>query len=253
MPMITVQLADFFHRALRLARTEFAALGALAVVALGLVTFTDLAEDMRESDGQAFDAAVLHWLQPTAGQPRGPWWLREAAADITSLGGISVLSLFAVIAFAFLLIQRKRLSALLLALGLAGGVALSEGLKSLFERERPPALYQAVDTLNASFPSGHALLSTVFYLSLGVMLTRAFPRKRLKAFVLGAAMLIAMLVGLTRVYLGAHWASDVLAGWSVGAAWAMALWLASYAVARWQKARHAGLQDRPAPPETPVA
>ena len=250
--MTTAQLADYFRRAFRLARTEFAALGALAVLGLGVATFIEVADDMRETDGQAFDAAVLHWLQPTAGEPRGPWWLGEAAGDITALGGISVLTLFAVVALAFLLIQRKRLSALLLALGLAGGVALSEGLKSLFERQRPPAAYQAVETLNASFPSGHALLSTVFYLSLGVMLTRAFPRKRLKAFVLGVAGLLAILVGLTRVYLGAHWASDVLAGWSVGAAWAMALWLLAYAAARLQRRRHAALQDQPVPPDTPA-
>jgi undecaprenyl-diphosphatase len=233
----------FWRRALRIARTEIAALSALLIIALGVMTFVEVADDMTEADGQGFDQAVLHWLQPVAGQPRGPWWLHEAAADLTSLGGISVLTLFAVIALAFLLIQRKRLSALLLVVGLVGGVALSEGLKALFERERPPIAYQAVETLNASFPSGHALLSTVFYLTLGVMLTRAFPKKRLKAFVLGAAILIALLIGLTRVYLGAHWASDVIAGWCAGAAWAMALWLVAYAIERRQTAAHARLQD----------
>ncbi len=232
-----------FCRALRIARTEIAALSALLIIALGVMTFVEVADDMTEADGQMFDQAVLHWLQPVAGQPRGPWWLQEAAADLTSLGGISVLTLFAVIAFSFLLIQRKRLSALLLVVGLAGGVALSEGLKALFERARPPAAYQAVETLNASFPSGHALLSTVFYLTLGVMLTRAFPQKRFKAFVLGSAILIALLIGLTRVYLGAHWATDVLAGWCAGAAWAMALWLVAYAVERRQVVHHAPLQD----------
>ncbi|WP_309067091.1 hypothetical protein, partial [Microbacterium sp.] len=147
---------DLGRRALRLARAEIAALAALLVVALGVMTFIEVADDMTEADGRAVDQAVLHWLQPVAGEPRGPWWLHEAAADLTSLGGISVLTLFALVAFAFLLIQRKRLSAALLAVGLAGGVALSEGLKALFERERPPAAYQAVETLNASFPSGHA-------------------------------------------------------------------------------------------------
>jgi len=237
------QQVVFWRRALRIARTEIAALSALLVIALGVMTFVEVADDMTEADGQLFDQAVLHWLQPIAGQPRGPWWLQEAAADLTSLGGISVLTLFAVIAFAFLLIQRKRLSALLLVVGLIGGVALSEGLKALFERERPPVAYQAVETLNASFPSGHALLSTVFYLTLGVMLTRAFPSKRLKAFVLGSAILIALLIGLTRVYLGAHWASDVIAGWCAGAAWAMALWLVAYAIERRQVVHHAPLQD----------
>lgn len=237
------QQVVFWRRALRIARTEIAALSALLIIALGVMTFVEVADDMTEADGQMFDQAVLHWLQPVAGQPRGPWWLHEAAADLTSLGGISVLTLFAVIAFSFLLIQRKRLSALLLVVGLIGGVALSEGLKALFERARPPAAYQAVETLNASFPSGHALLSTVFYLTLGVMLTRAFPQKRFKAFVLGSAILIALLIGLTRVYLGAHWASDVIAGWCAGAAWAMALWLVAYAVERRQAVHHAKLQD----------
>jgi undecaprenyl-diphosphatase len=152
-----------------------------------------------------------------------------------------------VIVVLFLLSQRKWLSSLLLTLGLVGGVLLSEGLKAVFERERPPAEAQAVETINASFPSGHALLATVFYLSIGVMLTRAFPRRRFKMFVLGVGIVLAILVGLTRIYLGAHWASDVFAGWAVGAAWAMALWLVAYAVARFQKARAAPLQDAPSP------
>ena len=236
------QQVVFWRRALRVARSEIAALTALLVVALGVMTFVEVADDMTEADGQAFDQMVLQWMQPVAGQPRGPWWMHEAAADLTSLGGISVLALFAAIAFGFLLIQRKRLSAVLLLVGLAGGVALSEGLKAVFERARPPLEYQAVETLNASFPSGHALLSAVFYLTLGVMLTRAFSKRRLKAFVLGSAMLIAMLIGLTRIYLGAHWATDVFAGWSVGAAWAMSLWLVAYAVERRQTASHARLQ-----------
>jgi undecaprenyl-diphosphatase len=232
------QQVVFWRRALRVARTEIAAVTALLIIALGVMTFVEVADDVTEADGQRFDLEVLHWLQPQPGEPRGPWWLHEAMADLTSLGGISVLTLFAVIAFSFLLIQRKRLSAALLVVGLIGGVMLSEGLKALFERERPPAAYQAVETINASFPSGHALLSTVFYLTLGVMLTRAFPKKRLKAFVLGSAILIAILIGLSRVDLGAHWA-----GWCAGAAWAMALWLVAYAIERRQVVHHAPLQD----------
>lgn len=247
--MNSQKVIAFLRRALSLARTEFAALGALLVVALGVMTFIELADDMTEADGRAFDQAVLTWIQPVPGEPRGPWWLREAAADVTSLGGIAVLGLFAVATVGFLIIERKRLSALLLVLGLAGGVALSEGLKSMFARERPPSAYQAVETLNASFPSGHALLAAVFYLSVAVMMTRAFPQRGLKAYVLGVGITLAMMVGLTRVYLGAHWASDVLAGWCVGAAWAMTLWLVAYAVARFQKTHHAALQDDPTPLE----
>ncbi|WP_292021500.1 MULTISPECIES: phosphatase PAP2 family protein [unclassified Brevundimonas] len=245
--MTSSDLRSFLRRILTVARTEIAALTALLVMAGGVLSFIEIADDMTEADGQAFDQHVLALMRPYAddpGRPWGPWWLKEAAADITSLGGISVLGLFALIVIVFLLSQRKWLSSVLLVLGLAGGVALSEGLKAVFERERPPAAMQAVETINASFPSGHALLSTVFYLSVAVMLTRAFPRRRFKAFVLGVGMLMALLVGMTRIYLGAHWASDVLAGWAVGAAWAMALWLVAYGVARLQRGRHAALQDQ---------
>lgn len=233
-------------RLLRLLRAEIAAVAALFVVAVGVMTFVEVADDMTEADGIAFDQMVLEAVRPYAdpGRGWGPWWMEEAAADLTSLGGISVLGLFAVIVIGFLLFQRKWLSSLLLAVGLIGGVMLSEGLKGVFERERPPVEYQAVETINASFPSGHALLATVFYLSIGVMLTRAFPRRRFKTYVLAVAVVVALIVGVTRIYLGAHWASDVFAGWSLGAAWAMALWLVAYAVERFQR-RRGGLHDEP--------
>lgn len=251
--MTSSRTLKFFRRALRIARTEIAALTALFVVTAGIAIFADLAEDMREGEGEAFDHAILSAMRPHADLSNawGLWWLEEAAADLTSLGGIAVLTLFATIVILFLFLQRKRLSALLLIIGLGGGVMLSEGLKSVFERDRPPRIYQAVETINASFPSGHALLSAVFYLSIAVMLTRAFPRRRLKAYVLGIGVVLTLIVGMTRIYLGAHWATDVLAGWSVGAAWAMMLWLFAYAIERRQIVHHARLQDQPSPGKDP--
>ncbi|WP_298745987.1 phosphatase PAP2 family protein [uncultured Brevundimonas sp.] len=235
--MTPEQIAAFGRRAWRIARTEIAAVSALFVAALGVMVFVDLAGDLGEAGGRAFDQAVLEALRPGPMDPWGPDWLEEAALELTALGGVAVLALFAVVVIGFLVLQRKRLSALLLALGLAGGMALSEGLKAVFGRERPPEALRAVETLNASFPSGHSLLSAVFYLSIGVMLTRAFRQKRFKAYVIGVAVLLTLIVGLTRIYLAAHWATDVLAGWSVGAAWAMALWLIAYAVQRRQQGR----------------
>lgn len=240
----------FLTRALRVARAEIAVVAALLILTLGVLGFAEAAEGVMEGEGRAFDLAVLHAVRPFAdnpGRPWGPWWLHEAAADVTSLGGIAVLALFALAVIGFLLIQKKWLSAALLVCGLGGGVLLSEGLKAIFERERPPAAYQAVDTLNASFPSGHALLATVFYLTVGVMLTRAFALRRFKAYVLAIGVLFALLIGLTRIYLGAHWASDVFAGWSVGAAWAVLLWLIAYAAERRQRLHDARLRDEPSP------
>ena len=239
--MTSSQITALVRRTLRIARSEIAAISALFIATLGVMTFVELADDMTEADGRAFDETILEALRPNATglDPWGPGWLETAALDLTALGGTAVLTLFAVIVVGFLILQRKRLSALLLALGLIGGVGLSEGLKALFGRERPPEMLRAVETMSASIPSGHSLLSAVFYLSIGVMLTRAFAQKRFKAYIIGVAVMLTLIVGLTRVYLAAHWATDVRAGWSVGAAWAMALWLVAYAVQRRQAARSA--------------
>ncbi|MFN4288058.1 MAG: phosphatase PAP2 family protein [Brevundimonas sp.] len=221
------------------ARAEMAALIALFVIGLGLWAFLELAEMVEDAGGRGLDQRILMWLRPhdDLSRPIGPWWLNEAMADITSLGGIAVLGLFALIAAGFLLMRRRPGSVLRLIAALVGGVVLSEGLKDIFERDRPAAVFRTVETLNASFPSGHALLSTVFYLTLAVMIARSLERRRLKAYVVGAGVALALLVGISRVYLGAHWASDVLAGWSVGATWAMALWLVSHLAERAMGAR----------------
>ena len=245
--------AHWTRRVWRFAREEVAAVFALAVIAGGVALFVELADDMGEADGRAFDRAVLDGLRPHA-DPRdawGPTWVEEAMLDVTALGGIAVLVLFAIAVMGFLLIQRKHLSAVMLPIGLAGGVTLSEVLKDAFQRDRPPAEFAAVETINASFPSGHALLATVFYLTVGVMLARTMARKRVKAYVIGAALLLAVLVGSSRIYLAAHWTTDVLAGWSLGAAWAMACWLAAYAIERHQVKKAAGLHDKPAPSNEP--
>ncbi len=232
-------------RVLHLARTEAAALGAFLIIALGSLMFLELAEDLSEEGDHALDLWVLSALRAPGnpGDPIGPWWVQEGAVDLTSLGGISVLSLFTLLAVSYLLLQRHRGAALRLVVGLIGAVGLSEGLKAVFERERPPATYQVVETLNASFPSGHALLSTVFYLSLGTLVAQGLKRRREKAWVLGSAVSLALIVGITRVYLGAHWLSDVLAGWCVGGAWAMSLWLAAWALERHGRRRAARLAD----------
>lgn len=245
---MTAHPIAFTARVIRVARNEIGTVAGLLIGSLGLALFAAVANGISEGDDQGFDWAVLQWTRPYIDQPDrpiGPWWLHEAAADITALGGISVLLVFALMAVGFLVMHGKKLSALLTLVGLAGGVTLSEGLKAIYDRPRPPEMYQAVETLNASFPSGHALLATVFYLSVGVMLTRAFPRNRVKAYALVWSVVLVLLIGLTRVYLGAHWASDVAAGWGIGAFWAMLLWLFAYAMERRQRVRMARLQDEP--------
>lgn len=221
------------------ARREIGATLALLIVGLGGLAFLSIADEVAEGETRQLDMAVLEALR-VPGQPQGligPDWLHEMAMDITALGSLAVLSLLILLAFGVLACLRRWSEGVLLLVGAGGGLAISQGLKALFGRERPALDYRAVEAVNASFPSGHAMLSAVVFLTLGALAARFAQRKRLKALALGAAVLLSLLVGLSRIYLGVHWASDVLAGWSVGAAWAMTCWLAAFSLTRWRGGR----------------
>jgi len=223
-----------FRSLLAAARRELGATAALLIVALGGLGFLAIAEDVAEGETRALDLAVLQALR-VDGRPHelvGPQWLHLAATDITALGSVAVLSLVILLAFALLASLRRWTEGLLLLVGAGGGLLISQGLKRIFERERPDMAYRAVEAVNASFPSGHAMLSAVVFLTLGVLAARFADKRRVKVLAVGAAVLVSLLVGMSRVYLGVHWASDVLAGWCVGAAWAMACWLAAFFVQR---------------------
>ncbi len=214
------------------ARAEPIALGAFAVLSWAVLAFLDIAEDMREADGQSFDLAVLNALRVAPHDPIGPRWLESAAIELTALGGIAVLFSLAAILVGGLLIVKRPRAAIIVLVALAGGVLLSETLKDVFERTRPPEAYRLVEVTNESFPSGHALLSTVFYFTLGGVLASVADRRMLRLYALACAALLALMIGATRIYLGAHWASDVLAGWCLGAAWALLVWLSVW---YWQR------------------
>lgn len=210
------------------ARTEVFLLASLALIAGAILAFVGIADDMREDGGRAFDWAVLRLTHPNPADladPAGPSWLDHASADFSALGSVTVLLTVVIAACGYLLLRRRALEALLLGLAAGGGLAISQMLKTAFERDRPPDAYRAVEVLNQSFPSGHAMLSAVVFLTLGAMLARAEEGWRLRVYVLAVAILIAVLVGLTRIHLGVHWATDVLGGWCAGAAWAAACWL----------------------------
>jgi undecaprenyl-diphosphatase len=218
-------------RLLAAAKSELGAVVALMVIAGGLLAFLNVSEEVAEGDTHAFDLAVLKALR-LPGDPNsliGPKWLHVAATDITALGSVTVLGLIVLLAVVFLASLRRWSAALVVLVGAGGGVAISQGLKQLFGRERPDLVYRAVEASNPSFPSGHAMLSAVVFLTLGALAARFTERRRIKALALGAGVLLSVLVGLSRIYLGVHWTSDVLGGGSLGAAWAMACWLAAWA------------------------
>jgi undecaprenyl-diphosphatase len=214
---------------LQLGRREIGPLAAVLLAAGSALAFGKLAEEVLEGDTRAFDRAMLLALRDPAdlSDPVGPMWVEEMARDVTSLGGTAVLVLVSVAVIGFLLMVRKRGAALLVLGSIGGGVLLSTILKNVFERTRPDLVPHAVHVYTASFPSGHAMLSAVTYLTLGALLTRVQPQRRVKAYLLTVAVVLTVLIGVSRVYLGVHWPTDVLAGWCIGSAWAMLCWLAA--------------------------
>lgn len=156
--------------------------------------------------------------------PIGPYWLQKAAVDLTSLGGHAVLVTLVLLVAGFLLLDGRRATAMLVLASSVGAALLSAGLKVLFARPRPDVVEHLVGVSTPSFPSGHALLSAAIYLTLGALLAREFPRPALQRYFMGVAVMLTLLIGLSRVYLGVHWPSDVLAGWCIGALWAWGCW-----------------------------
>lgn len=212
-------------------RVELAWLISLGLVALGGGAFVSIADEVMEGETHALDSAILLALRSGEDRsPLGPLWLQETASDITALGGYPVLTLVTAATLGFLLLMRHpRLAGVLLG-SVAGGMALSMVLKLGFDRQRPDLVPHVVPTHTASFPSGHAMLSAIVWLTMAALVARAVPLRRGRAYVVGVGIFVALLVGCSRVYLGVHWPTDVLAGWAMGAAWAVLAWLAASAV-----------------------
>ena len=211
----------------RLGRESWPVLIILTVCLGGLWFFFELADEVVEGSTRELDRTVLLLLR-TPGQtddPLGPFWLEELAEDLTALGGYTVLTLFSLIAFGFLLLLRRLRLALGLAAAVGGAMLLNNFLKIGFNRPRPDLVSHGVEVYSLSFPSGHAMLSAAVYLTLGALLAEAQSQRRLRTYIITVTILLALAIGVTRVYLGVHWPSDVLAGWALGSAWALAWWL----------------------------
>jgi undecaprenyl-diphosphatase len=207
-------------------RPELWLLGGVFLAGLLLLVFGQIAEEVVEGDTSWFDREVLLALRNPAdhADPLGPAWLEEAARDVTALGSYSVLGIVVVAAIAYLLLVNRSGAALWVLASVLGGMLLSNVLKHSFDRPRPDLVAHAAQVFSPSFPSGHAMLSAVTYLTIGALLASMHDSRRLKVFFLGLAIFITVIVGLTRVYLGVHYPTDVLAGWCLGAAWAAICW-----------------------------
>lgn len=210
-----------------LARVEARTLVVVLLLAGMLWTFASLAAGIAGGRTHAWDESFLLALREPGdpNDPVGGGHAEEAMRDLTALGGATWLILLtAAAAGALALLGQARSSAVLVA-AVAGGQVLSHLTKGAFERPRPSLVSHEAYVHTASFPSGHSMMAAVTYLTLAVMLARAAPSRALKAYVIAVAVLLTAAVGVSRVYLGVHWPSDVLAGWMIGAAWALLCYL----------------------------
>ena len=208
---------------------------ALGVLAALLTGFGIVADEVSEGETLKFDNAILMALRVPGdpASPIGPSWLPEAARDVTALGSFSVLTILVVGVAVFLTLVGNRRTALFLSVSVLGGTIVSTVLKMLFDRPRPD-LTGVAKVFTASFPSGHATISAVVYLTLGAILAEIAATRRLTIFFFFAAAFLTIIVGLSRIYLGVHFPTDVVAGWSIGSAWALLCLLVFSAVrAKW--------------------
>lgn len=210
----------------------------LAAVALGFIALSD---EVREQETQHFDERVLLSLRraDNPAEPRGPRWLAEAARDVTALGSGAVLALVVSAVGGFLVLVRRWRTLALVVGSTVGGVVVNTLLKSLFARPRPTVVPHLTYVLTESFPSGHAMLSAIVYLTLGALLAQLVEQHWPRAYLVGVALTLTLLVGVTRVYLGVHYPTDVLGGWMAGLAWA----LLTAVLARAARRRSPGLRE----------
>lgn len=201
-----------------------------------LFSFFEIADDVFEGDTHKIDTDILMLMRDgnDSTNPWGPYWVQEAMRDISGLGGITVLTLVTIAAALYLFMMKKQVEGIYLLLSVNVGMILSNALKFGYARPRPDLVPHGSYTFTNSFPSGHSMMSAVVFLSVGALLSRAHTSYRIKSYFMGIAIFLTILIGISRIYLGVHWPSDVLAGWTAGAICAMCFWLIEWF---WQERR----------------
>lgn len=184
------------------------------------------------------DRGIMLWTRHGGmhGAPIGPRWVKAAMVDITALGGVTILTTFTVIAVLFLALKRLWLTMLLVIGGTVSGAVAVSVAKGIVARPRPDIVDHLVTVSSASFPSGHATSSAIVYLTLAALIMQIVRGRVVRFYIMSVAGLLVIAIGCSRVYLGVHWPSDVLTGWSFGALWALMWW----GIGAWARLRRAG-------------
>ena len=216
-----------------LVRTELRLLIGLTLASASLYGFLHTMGEVREGDTYKFDTTILLALRRTGdlGVPIGPRWLQETARDVTALGGFTVLTLVVVASVAMLLLHRRRTQAAVFAAAVVVGEVVAEVTKLLVGRTRPDLVPHLDQVYSSSFPSGHSAMSPIVYFTLAGILAAGEPDRVTKTLLLGLSAALVFAIGVSRVYLGVHWPTDVLGGWAMGTAVALVATLILHRVA----------------------
>ncbi|WP_200270134.1 phosphatase PAP2 family protein [Luteolibacter pohnpeiensis] len=214
---------------------------ALLLASLGLWAFLGISDELGERETHQWDEKILLSMREPSdlAEPIGPDWLEESGRDLTALGGFTILTGLTLASIGIAVLLRRPRIAVVIAVAITSGMALVQWLKSGYDRPRPDLISHGTVVSNASFPSGHSTMSAVVWLTLGLLLARTQPSRAMRIYLISLSVLITLLVGMSRVYLGVHWPTDVLAGWALGAAWALGSWV----IAVWWDRRSAALGD----------
>ncbi len=187
----------------------------LIIAAIGTAIFVTLASHVKSGSTQAFDESVIRWM----GAHHSPS-IDATMLEITALGTGTVVMMVVAVASLFLVLTQHKYSALLLLVSTFGGIVLNGVLKLGFDRPRPSIFVPEVHTVSSSFPSGHAMSAAIVYTTVAYLAARLHQRKWARWLVMAAALVLIALISFSRMYLGVHYPSDVIAGVAIGLGWA---------------------------------
>ncbi|MEO7413841.1 MAG: phosphatase PAP2 family protein [Opitutaceae bacterium] len=215
------------------------ALGA-ALFVLAAWVFAELADDAVPGNYLELETKIMRSFRHPDDLSRGlgPPEVTLAMRDITALGSTTVLTLVVALVLGFLFLCRRYRAALLILTATLSGTIIGSSAKNIIDRDRPQIVPHLTEVSSKSFPSGHSMMSSVVYLTLGALLAQTTARRREKVYVIAAACLLTVLIGMTRVYLGVHYPTDVVAGWAAGVAWALLCWGIAWWLQRHGQLRH---------------
>jgi undecaprenyl-diphosphatase len=231
---VIVWMADIRTKIMTLLRIDIKVLIAVLAIFTGTIGFTLIAGLVTRGTADNVDIRILRFFRHPDNliRPIGPGWLFDVMRDITALGGPTVIFLITLLVIGYFILQKEYSEVILVLAAVTGGAIMDLQLKELFGRIRPEIVPNLVPVLSFSFPSGHSMMSAIVYLSLASLIARIQKRLRDKIYIILIAIFLSFIIGVSRVYLGVHYATDVLGGWSLGLAWAAFCWLIAWYISQ---------------------